>query len=50
MDEVQTLRLFFFDLKTGRQYRDTKLKPSSAEGWTGPSPCLPMPWTVFPAL
>ena len=25
MDEVQTLRLFFFDLKTGRQYRDTTL-------------------------
>ena len=25
MDEVQSLRLFFFDLKTGRQYRDTTL-------------------------
>ena len=25
MDEVQTLRLFFFDLKTGKQYRDTTL-------------------------
>lgn len=25
MDEVQTVRLFFFDLKTGRQYRDTTL-------------------------
>lgn len=25
MDEIQALRLFFFDLKTGRQYRDTTL-------------------------
>lgn len=25
LDEVQTVRLFFFDLKTGRQYRDTTL-------------------------
>lgn len=25
MDEIQTVRLFFFDLKTGKQYRDTTL-------------------------